>query len=94
MIDLHQLETFRVLALTNNFTRAAAKLGYCQSTVTTHIKALENELGAALFVRSRFSKTVALTDIGSRTLEYAERLLALAKEVKNAVRQEQVLMLL
>ena len=85
MIDLQQLETFRVLAATNNFTRTAVELGYCQSTVTTHIKSLESELGASLFVRSRFSKTVALTDVGCRTLEYAERLLALANEAKSAI---------
>ena len=58
MLDLQHLETFRVVAVTNNFTRAAAELGYCQSTVTTHIMALERELGAPLFIRNRFSKTV------------------------------------
>jgi len=90
MIDLRQLETFRVLAYTNNFTRTAKTLGYCQSTVTTHIMAIEREHGAALFVRSRFSKTVVLTEVGLRTLEYAGRLLGLADEVKAAVRQESV----
>jgi DNA-binding transcriptional LysR family regulator len=84
MIDLQQLETFRVLAATNNFTRAAVELGYCQSTVTAHIKALESELGASLFIRRRFSKTVELTEAGFRTLEYARRLLALAHEAKTA----------
>ncbi len=64
MLDLQHLETFRVVAVTNNFTRAAAALGYCQSTVTTHIMALERELGAALFKRDRFSEDRGLDGKG------------------------------
>ena len=82
MLDLQQLETFRVVAATSNFTRAAAQLGYHQSTVTFHIKSLERELGVRLFERHRFSRTIAMTDVGRRTFEYAERLLALAAEAK------------
>ena len=84
MLDLIKLETFRMVAATNNFTRAATELGCCQSTVTVHIKDLERELGVLLFKRCRFSKTVALTEAGRRTLEYASRLLSLAKEAKAA----------
>jgi DNA-binding transcriptional LysR family regulator len=86
MLDLQHLETFCVVTDTNSFTRAAAKLGCCQSTVTMHIMALERELGARLFVRDRSSKTVVLTEVGKRILSYAGRLLALAKEAKVAVR--------
>jgi DNA-binding transcriptional LysR family regulator len=85
MLDLRHLETFRVVAVTNNFTRAAAKLGCCQSTVTTHIIALERELGVCLFIRDRFSKTVVLTDMGRQALDYAGRVLALVNETKMAV---------
>ena len=48
MLDLQQLKTFRAVVKRRNFTRAAAELGYSQSTVTTHVKALERELGTAL----------------------------------------------
>jgi DNA-binding transcriptional LysR family regulator len=85
MLDLRQIESFRMVALMHNFTRAAAKLGYSQGSVTLHVKALERELGASLLRRFRFSKTVELTDVGRRTLDYAERLLALADETKAAV---------
>jgi len=85
MLDLQQVESFRMVALTHNFTRAAAELGYSQSSVTLHVKALERELGASLLERHRFSKKVQLTDVGRRMLYYAERLLALAKEAKAAV---------
>ena len=83
MLDLLKLKTFRMVALTNSFTRAAIELGYSQSSVTTQIKALERELGAPLF--DRFTKKVALTEVGQRMLEYAGRLLALADETKAAV---------
>ena len=86
LLDLQQLETFRVLASTRHFTSAAVQLGYCQSTVTVHIKALEHQLGVILFERFRFSKNVVLTEAGRRTLEYAERFLALAEETQAAVR--------
>jgi DNA-binding transcriptional LysR family regulator len=85
MLDLRKLETFRVVAVTSNFTRAAAQLGYCQSNVTTHIQALEREWGVFLFERSRLSKTVVLTEQGRQALEYADRLLALAEETKAAL---------
>src|ERR1700685_4036202 len=85
MLDLQQVESFRMVALTHNFTRAAAELGCSQSSVTLHVKALEGELGASLLERHRFSKTVQLTEVGRRTLDYAERLLALANEAKEAV---------
>ena len=85
VLDLQKLETFRVAALTCNFTRAALELGYSQSSVTTHVKAIERALGVRLFERKRFSRNVALTEAGRYTLEYARRLLAMADEMKTAV---------
>ena len=73
MLDLLKLKTFQAAAATNNFTRAAAELGYSQSKVTTHIQALESELGAPLF--DRVGRNVILTEVGRRTLEYANRLI-------------------
>jgi DNA-binding transcriptional LysR family regulator len=84
-LETRQLQTFCVAARTGNFTRAAAELGYCQSTVTVHIRSLERELGAPLFERNRFSKTVILTEAGKTALEYAERLLALVNETKAVI---------
>ena len=49
ILDMRQLHTFRVVAMTKNFTRAATELGCCQSTVTVHIQALERELSVSLF---------------------------------------------
>jgi DNA-binding transcriptional LysR family regulator len=85
ILDMRQLHTFRVVAITKNFTRAAVELGCCQSTVTVHIRALERELGISLFERNRSSKRVVLTDEGQRVLDYAQRLLALANEVQTVI---------
>ncbi len=82
-MELRQLETFRVVAGQLSFTRAAAALGYAQSSVTAQIQALEAELGAALF--DRLGRRVVLTEAGQRLLGYADRLLTLAEEARTAV---------
>jgi DNA-binding transcriptional LysR family regulator len=88
MIDLQHLKTFITVATTKNFSRAGILLGYSQSTVTYHIKTLERELGARLFSRFRFTRTIVLTDVGGRIYEYAKRLLALAEEAKAAAQSK------
>lgn len=74
-----QLETFLKIAETGNFTTAAGLLGYAQSTVTTQIKQLEEELGCLLF--DRLGKTVALTLEGKRLETYAEKMMQLQREI-------------
>jgi DNA-binding transcriptional LysR family regulator len=86
MLDLRKLKTFQVAAATSNFTRAAAELGVCQASVSTHIKALEEELGVPLFERCRFPNSVRLTDMGRQMLEYSHKLLSLASEVTLVIR--------
>ncbi|NJK78712.1 MAG: LysR family transcriptional regulator [Chloroflexaceae bacterium] len=82
-MDMRQLATFRMVARTLSFTRAATALNYVQSTVTAQIQALEHELNVPLF--DRLGKRIALTDAGQRLLEYADRILALADEAQMAV---------
>jgi DNA-binding transcriptional LysR family regulator len=87
-MDLRQLVTFRMVATTLSFTRAAAALNYVQSNVTAQIHALEEELGIQLF--DRLGKRVALTDAGQVLLDYAERILNLADEARVAVSQSTI----
>ena len=61
-MELRHLTTFKAVAGTLSFTRAAADLGYVQSAVTAHVKALETELGVPLF--DRLGRGVALTEAG------------------------------
>ena len=50
-MTITQLSTFLKIAEQNSFSAAADSLGYAQSTVTTQIKQLEEELGCLLFDR-------------------------------------------
>ena len=78
-MTITQLATFLKIAKTGNFTAAANELGYAQSTVTTQIKLLEEELGCLLF--ERLGKTTVLTAEGERLTEYAEKMLQLEREI-------------
>lgn len=88
-MDFRQLTTFRVLAMTLNFHQTAERLNYVQSTVTAQIQALEEELGIRLF--DRLGRRVMLTDAGARLLPYAEHLLKVAEEARQAVSGQQEL---
>lgn len=83
-MELRHLRTFRVVARTLNFTRAAAELHYAQSSVTEQIQALEAELGSQLFDRA----TRTLTAAGKRLVGYADQVLELVEEAKAAVDEE------
>jgi len=74
-----QLGTFLKIAETGNFTAAANLLGYAQSTVTTQIKQLEEELNCLLF--ERLGKTIVLTPEGERLRGYAEKVLQMEREI-------------
>ena len=52
-MELHQIRYFLALCEELNFTRAAERCGVAQSSLTRAIKALEIELGGALFHRER-----------------------------------------
>lgn len=82
-MDLHQLRIFQVLAKVGSFTRAAEELHTVQSNVTSHIKQLEGELGRELLVRRR--NGVLLTAEGKVLLDYANRILGLADEVRRSL---------
>ena len=84
-MELRHLRTFRVVARTLNFTRAAGELHYAQSSVTEQVQALEAELGTPLFERGR---RLGLTAAGERLVGYADRVLALVEEAKAAVDDE------
>ena len=75
-----QLETFLKIAETHSFTAAANLLGYAQSTVTTQIRQLEDELGCLLF--DRLGKTVIMTSSGERLAVYAEKMMQTEREIR------------
>lgn len=71
-MEITYLREFIELSTLLNYTEAAEKLYISQPVLSKHIKSLENELGFTLFDRN--SKSVALTDFGSRYLPYAEKI--------------------
>jgi DNA-binding transcriptional LysR family regulator len=72
-MEMFQLRTFRVVAETLNFTRAAERLNLTQSAVSHQIKALEQELGEPLFIRAK--RGVKLSEAGKVALDHARRVL-------------------
>src|SRR5882762_7087691 len=82
-MDLADLQIFRCVVHAGGITRAAEQLHRVQSNVTTRIRQLETSLGVSLF--SRNNKRLVLTPAGETLLGYAERLLNLAGEAREAV---------
>lgn len=73
MLDPVQLETFLAVAQTRNFTEAGRRLGLRQSTVSQHIRKLEQASGRRLFARDTHS--VALTADGEAMTGFARSIL-------------------
>src|SRR5246127_4795820 len=74
-MELTDLLTFSTVARLGGITRAADELNTVQSNVTQRIKALEAEIGTALF--ERHSRGMTLTGAGRRLLPYAQRMAVL-----------------
>jgi DNA-binding transcriptional LysR family regulator len=82
-MDLRQLEYFVAVAEEANFTRAAERVHISQSGISAQIRALEAQLGTALFDRS--ARTARLTAAGAAALPHARAALDAAAAVRQAV---------
>jgi DNA-binding transcriptional LysR family regulator len=82
-MELRELGAFREVARQSSFSRAAARLGYVQSTVSAQVQSLERDLGARLF--DRLGRTVRMTAAGEALLPHAEHLLEAAASAQAAV---------
>jgi LysR family transcriptional regulator, regulator of the ytmI operon len=71
-MEMKELITFKKIIEEGTFSQAAKQLNYAQSTVTTHIKKLENEIGFLLFERGWDAR---LTAEGKLFAEEVENLL-------------------
>lgn len=85
MLDLELLRSFVSVVEAGGFTRAGARVHRTQSTVSQQIKRLEEDVGQLLLHRD--GKDVRPTEAGERLLSYARRLLSLAEEARDVLRQ-------
>jgi DNA-binding transcriptional LysR family regulator len=73
-MTIRQLEVFLGVAQAKSFSRAAERIHLSQPTLSEHMRELEAELGARLFVRH--PRSVSLTEAGRIFGDYATRVVA------------------
>ncbi|BAV32421.1 LysR family transcriptional regulator [Sulfuricaulis limicola] len=86
-MNLRDLKYFIMLAETRHFGQAAARSFVSQPTLSGQIKKLEDELGVALFERTK--KHVALTPLGEALLPHARRAVEEAEALAQLARASQ-----
>lgn len=86
-MDLRRLEVFAKVAELGSFSRAAQALSLTQPTVSEHVRALEDEFGVQLL--DRLGRGAVTTRAGTLLLAYAQRMVALAREARQAIDQFQ-----
>jgi len=85
-MDRELLKAFIAVAETEGFSAAANMLNRTQSAVSLQIKRLEERLGVQLFART--SRTVSLTQSGTRLLPFARQLLHLEQQARASIAPE------
>jgi len=84
-MELYQLKTFAMVADEGNLTRASKRLHTSQPAISAQIKALEDELGVSLFIRT--PKGMTLTADGVRLREHAGNVLSSVAELEREAGQ-------
>ena len=87
-MDAGDLKVFAAVARLGGMNRAAAALHTVQSNVTARIQALEADVGCILL--ERHSRGVSLTPAGQRLLPYADRVVRLLTDARQAARDDGV----
>lgn len=82
-MDIVQAQTFLAIVSTGSFVEAAGRLNVTQSTVSARIKALEQFIGARLFVRNKGGTT--LTHAGRQFQKHAALIVRAAEQARQDV---------
>ncbi|GAA2778533.1 LysR family transcriptional regulator [Crossiella cryophila] len=88
-VELRHLAALTAVVDEGSFGRAAARLGYTQSTVSQQIAALEKAVGGAVFDRPGGPRPVRVTPLGQVVLAHGRALLARAQALAAAVERFQ-----
>lgn len=82
-MDFGSLRIFLAVAEEGSVSRAAERLHYVQSNVTTRLRRLEEDLGTSLFVRT--GRGMVVTSAGKNLQSYARQILRTVEEARLAV---------
>ena len=83
MVDFQALQFFCIVAQEGSLSKAAQKLHYAQSNLSTKMVKLEEDFDATLFYRSK--QGVTLTPKGETLYQEATRILNILEELKENV---------
>lgn len=81
-MNVINVETFLAVAYNQNFREAAQTLCVTQSTISTRLQQLEDELGVTLILRSKGVRSIKLTTEGQAFIPLAERWMSLYSETE------------
>lgn len=84
-MDIRQFVTFKTIVETESFTLTAEKLHYAQSTISSHIQAIEEYMNAPVFYR--IGKKLVLTETGKELYPKVLKLLKIYDEIKSIPEQ-------
>ena len=82
-MELRQLQLFLEVAKHKSITKAAESMHLSQPALSKSIRALEDELGMMLIIRT--NKTSDLTDAGRIVLEYSQKMASVLTEMKTTL---------
>jgi len=84
-MNLERLKVFSTVANLKSFTRAAEELYMTQPAISKNIKQIEEFYGVVLF--RRIGNHIELTEAGNKLLQFANDILKLADEAKEALNE-------
>ena len=79
-MEIRNLRSFKTIVEEGSFLKAAKKLYYTQSTITSHIKLLEVEFQVKLF--EKLGRKMHLTPFGRELIPHVDKLLAIVGDIR------------
>jgi len=83
-LNYHHLLYFWTVARHGSISKAAVELRLAQPTISSQLRALEENIGEKLFYRS--GRRLLLTDVGQAVFGYADEIFSLGREMMDMLR--------